>query len=177
VILLSLDPSSTTTGYAVFKDGKFIEAGKLKPARAADPANDRIRVMTWQLRDLANSVKPTHIVIEDTSGKVGRRHGGGGSGLAIHGKAVGWFISVAEHIIKSENVRCITENTWTRSIKKATRQERVAAMIRNYDPEKDKGVDVADAIGLGLYYLEVLRMESVRTSETGRRHRESAAVP
>ena len=55
----------------------------------------------------------------------------------------------------------ITENLWTQGRPKQrtarsntiSRQETIAATYPQYDPEKDRGADEADAIGLAVYWL------------------------
>lgn len=149
--LLCIDPSSTLCGYALFKAGVLTECGLLKPQRTRDDANDRIKSMVAEATCVALQDSVDLIIIEDTSGKVGARHGGHGAGLAIHGKAVGWMIgSLRAHY----PVECVLENEWTRGIKKVYRQAVIAVMFpKLYDPKKDKGGDAADAIGLGMYWL------------------------
>lgn len=157
--VLAIDPSSTCTGYAVFAGGKLVDAGRLTPARTRDDANVRILAMLDALDDLCREhAELSHIVIEDTSGKVGRRHGGAGAGLAIHGKAVG---AVWLHLLLRRHapLTLVRENDWTRGTPKDTRKLRVARAHRGaYDPAQDKGGDVADAIGLGEWWLAEQRV-------------------
>jgi hypothetical protein len=164
--LLALDPSTTVFGYAIFHPtGWLYDAGKLTPRRARDEANDRIDHMLG----LAGELMTPHpegwtVVVEDTSGKVNRgRHGGAGAGLAIYGKAVGaaiWWLRARGRFVVP-----VLENEWTGSVSKAVRQRRVAARHRAYDPAKDAGGDVSDAIGLGEWWLTIGR------------HRQARAVP
>lgn len=156
--LLALDPSSKCCGYAVFRDGKLAEHGRLTPRRSRDDANSRIVAMLSELEDLLNENPGAHIVCEDTSGKVGRRrHGGGGAGLAVHGKAVGafWHACLSHGAKHSAPVFMVLENDWTASTPKATRTARIAAAYKQYDPKQDPGGDAADAIGLGTWWLMI----------------------
>lgn len=148
--ILSLDPSSSITGYAVIDGSKVVDAGTLRPNKTRDDSNQRIRVMVAEVAGLVKEHKPDWIVIEDTSGKAQKRHGGGGAGLSIYGKAIGWFACECEKLMPGK-VKMILENEWTRGVSKKTRQSRVASLVKGYDAANDKGADTADAIGLGLY--------------------------
>jgi hypothetical protein len=154
VTIIAFDPSSSVTGYAVMTDARTVtDCGKLTPGRARDDANTRIRVMVAEAVLLIRQVRPDWVVIEDTSGKVSGRHRGSGAGLAIYGKAVGWFLAELERVVPGKVV-AVLENDWTRGTKKGTRQRIVAAEYRGaYDPAQDPGGDVSDAIGIGRWWF------------------------
>ena len=133
-------------------------------------ANDRIESMLADLFDLVLELHPQAIVIEDTSGKVSRRHGGAGAGLAVYGKAVGavWRTAVDMSVADARNriamgllaatgeaaaVVMVPENEWTGGIGKRRRAMRIAAEFPGYRIEQDPGGDAADAIGLGRWWL------------------------
>lgn len=164
-MILALDPSSTRTGYALLsRGGQLGEAGLLKPAKTADPAACRIETMCQDLRELLETAGPATVVIEWTSGKIARRGRGrgiNGAGLAIYGIAVGaLWREVCNYCSQDRQRRCqlIAENIWTAGTAKAKRQAMIARRFARYDPASDPGGDVADAIGLGCYYLETLRL-------------------
>jgi hypothetical protein len=126
--ILSLDPSSTITGYAIMEtagdaDPRMIEIGKLRKPGEHPPA-DRIDAMIDALADLLDEHKPDVVLMEVTSGKTSARHKGSGAGLAIYGQAVGEFrrylLCVREQC--GFDLRCIMENDWTRGTSKASRQ-------------------------------------------------------
>lgn len=157
--LLSIDPSSTCTGYAVLNDEALLDAGKLRPNRVKDKPNERIDVMVADLVKLVAEYGPGIILMEDTSGKVSRRHGkGGGAGLAIYGKAVGEVRRAM--MITGVRVECILENEWTRGCSEKAERKLwcQAAYPTQYDPAKDEGGDVADAIKMARWWLEVQRL-------------------
>ncbi|HEV7298709.1 MAG TPA: hypothetical protein VGN72_05030 [Tepidisphaeraceae bacterium] len=154
--ILALDPSSSRTGYALMRDARtLLEAGLLKPNRADDPANDRIRAMSADLLALIGEKQPRLIVVEDTSGKVARRtreKGANGAGLAVYGKAVGWILGACE--ATGIETHAVLENVWTRRTHKSTRQHWVIAEFgARYDPVSDSGMDVSDAISLGRWWF------------------------
>lgn len=149
---LSLDPSSTCTGYAVMTGpDSLIDAGRLLPAKKNAPANERIESILKDLAALIKQYQPDRIIIEDTSGKVGKRHKGSGAGLAVHGKAIGAVWQTCRRYI--DGVHCVCENEWTRGVPKLKRQMIVAATFKGYNATKDGGGDVSDAIGLGRWFF------------------------
>ena len=160
-MILAIDPSSTLTGYAVISDhGTVVDGGVFRPVRRDDLANVRIATMVLDASNLVMELKPDVIVIEDTSGKVGARHGGRGAGLAIHGKSVGWFIAAMERLMPGK-VHPVCENVWTRRCSKDMRQRRVMDAVPNYSAKKDRGADCADAIGLGLWWFAEQKLKQV----------------
>lgn len=157
-VLLALDPSSTLTGYAIFRRGALAECGLLRPDRTADAANDRIAAMARDLFDVVRLERPDAIVVEDTSGKVARRLGKVGAGLAVYGKAVGYLLATARWSASGLPNPCevatVLENDWTAGTPKVVRQRRVARMHPGlYDASADAGGDAADAVGLGEWWL------------------------
>ena len=151
--VLSIDPSSTCMGYAVMTEAKaLVDCGLLKPLRTRDPANARIETMVGEAVRLAQEMKPTRILIEDTSGKVGRRHRGNGAGLAVHGKSIGWLVGRLFPL--GIPITLVPENDWTNGVQKARRQQIVAVAFRpQYQAAQDKGGDAADAIGLARWWF------------------------
>jgi hypothetical protein len=149
---------------------KLIEAGLLLPHRVRDEAGDRLAAMKEDLIALLNEYQPAAIVIEWTSGKViGSRHAGGGAGLPIYGVAVGTLWQVCEYWAQARTaaghpcrVVRIAENEWTQGRPKLRRRiggqpalsrvDLIQHRFPRYVPEKDPGGDVADAIGLNVYY-------------------------
>lgn len=156
--LIALDPSSTRTGYAAFIDGKLAEAGYLKPHRTRDSSEKRIEAMCNALRELfiGMVVDGVHVVVEVPSDRQGTGSRAGATGrLAIYGVAVGELRRTAKCSVFVSQVHSVTEREWTRGRSKARRQAGIAALFPNYRRimAKDRGADVADAIGLGLWWL------------------------
>lgn len=161
-LIFSLDPGSIRTGWALMKPPEqLVRAGLLLPDKQTAPSEFRIAAMCRSLWTLLNYWQPKTILIEWTSGKVGKRHGsGGGAGLAVHGAATGaiWREVVAwlrrqppENQINTE-VLLIKENIWTRGVSKKERTAAVAAMFPEYNPADDPGLDIADAIGINIFF-------------------------
>lgn len=166
--LLCIDPSSTRTGYAVFElpaPAALLDAGYLTPSPRNIPAIERIFAMQNDLRELIHEVKPRRMVIEITSGHVGRRHQGHGAGLAVYGMAVGVLLAecrAATVINVNVPVTTVEENDWTLGVPKKRRQVQVAMMFPQYREamSRDDGADVADAIGLGLWWFDRGRLRT-----------------
>lgn len=171
-IFFSLDPGSLKTGWAVMRPPeRLIRAGLLLPDKQTAPSEFRIDAMCRSLWDLLNYWQPGTIVIEWTSGKIGRkRHHGGGAGLGVHGAATGsiWREVVAWlrwQLPKNQldaNIVLIRENDWTRQVPKADRIDAIASAYPEYIAADDKGGDISDAIGLNIFYQ---RERAVRLAE------------
>lgn len=168
--LLAIDPASIRTGYAYLRDGKVHDAGYLSGAKGDEEPIDRILTMCGELRTLVGEILPDLVVIEVTSGHVGRkRHKGGGAGLPTYGMAVGGIYVYATVLAEEymHDVWPVKENVWTHGIPKEHRQGEVALYEPRYSEAyaRDPGGDVADAIGIGWWALgELARRKAVAAS-------------
>jgi hypothetical protein len=176
--IFSLDPGSKQSGWAVlaYPGEQLLDAGLLLPARTRDGVPERLTAMKADLLALLTRHQPAAIVIEWTSGKVvASRHGGGGAGLPIYGVAVGALWQVCEQWVagmRRAGGRCdvvlVPENEWTQGRPKQRHQIGGRATLSRVDliqhrypeyvPEKDPGGDVADAIGVNLWYQRKRKM-------------------
>lgn len=152
MILLALDPSSTLTGYAVMADRRtIIDAGLLKPDKTKDPAITRIIAMNSELVKLLKEHCPDKILVETPSSHTARRIRGRVMGNAIYGFAAGMMFNTCTMFTNTEPVDA---QLWTKGIPKLKRTQNVCmAFPGRYDPETDKGGDIADAIGLACWYF------------------------
>lgn len=152
-ILLSLDPSSTCTGYAVFdwRAMRLIEAGRLRPIQSKS-SEARIDQMLNDLDVLFAECKPSVVVIEVPTGRQYSRKGRQSS-LAVWGFAAGAvWASVRGWAKVSDCTICQVSNVeWTRGRSKESRIRR-ASMYGEYDSAKDGGGDAADAICLAEWW-------------------------
>lgn len=173
--ILALDPSSTTTGWALLdRSERLLQGGVIKPHKQQCEAQYRIGQMCVDLRQLLSELGPETILIEWPSGHVGRkRHHGGGAGLSVYGAACGALWQVCEAWVRSlpsdrqsvTEVELVLESDWTRSVPKPDRVAGIAGRFKEYEPGQDSGGDLADAIGLAVWFLTEHRMrlaESVR---------------
>jgi hypothetical protein len=178
-VIFSLDPGSQRSGWAVFRvPEQLVEAGLLVPSRTRDDPAERLRAMKEDLIKLLDQFQPDVIVLEWTSGKVVRnRHGGGGAGLPIYGVAVGALWQVCEYWAGQSEVAqhpcqvvLVPENEWTRGRPKmqprkggkavVSRIDIIAGLFPQYNPCEDPGGDMADAMGLNLYYQHRMTLEN-----------------
>ncbi len=164
---LSLDPSSTVVGWATMASAtRLTSAGMITPPSRSSPSYERICSMRRDLRELLDQTQPSTILLEWTKGKVGKRHQGLGAGLAVYGCGVGAIATECEHWVEGRPagtiVLPILENDWTRGVPKKDRQLAVAAMFDVYKVSADPGGDMADAIGMAVWWLKERSLFSVK---------------
>ena len=167
--ILTLDVSSTCTGYAVgmVLDGqisrgwsptmtpKLIGGGLIVPDDRKDPPLIRISTMVIHVHAIMVAHPGvTTIVMEIPSGKVHRRLRRP-SGGPIYGMAVGAVWWALHQTYQPLPIVTTPDNEWTKGVRKHKRAEtvaleypQVAEQLRTHDP----GHDMADAIGLLLWY-------------------------
>jgi hypothetical protein len=167
-LVLALDPGSYRTGWAVLDYSEQLhQAGLLTPDKMRAPSYLRINRICDDLRQLLTEWQPASIVIEWTSGKVGRRrHKGNGAGLAVHGAATGaiwreaeaWWRSLEAEQQNETSIILTAENSWTNGVPKPDRLAGIAAVFNQYDQALDKAGDIGDAIGLALWHIRERRL-------------------
>lgn len=161
MLVLALDPSSTRTGFAVLDRLRLVDAGYLAQPRRLD-ALARSAGMVDEILGLlrARAGLWRAVLIEVPSGRPrsGLRANAGGY-LAIYGLAVGAIWQAVRSWCSLQcappRVCAVTEREWTRGVPKRVRQRRMALLHPQYAAQlaKDSGGDVADAIGLGAWWL------------------------
>jgi hypothetical protein len=163
-ILFGIDPSSSAFGWGeVFADGPCIIStvgGVIFPAKKSAPAIERIASMIEQLDELIHDRTWTQgqikaAIVEITSGKVAKRHKGGGAGLGVYGMAVGAAWQACRTNANIGDVVTVTENEWTQGKRKETRRIWARAFAPLYEEQIepiDKGLDAADGICLTHWY-------------------------
>ena len=162
-MILARDPSSTCTGYALLGDARrLVEAGVLSPVDAKAAPIVRIGLMMDQLAALIEEHKPERVIIEITSGKIaGRLRGSGmdGAGLGVYGMGVGAMYAVARLAVGDDCVVPIEENRWTRQVGKGIRHRATAERFPKHRGAILKDHNMADAIGLGVWWFDTQAME------------------
>lgn len=161
--LLSLDPSSTAYGYAVFRGGSLATFG-VAGTNSRMSSAERIDFLAARLRKLVAEVAPSRVVMEWTGGKVhGRMRGRHVSGLAVLGQAQGVLYATLTGLVP--HVDRVGEGEWTGGVPKPERARRIALEFPEYrkfrDAGRDPGGDASDSIGLGLFYLARQRIETL----------------
>lgn len=164
---LGIDPSLTCTGWAVMgsEDG-IDQAGLLKPP-AKLSALERSCWLADELFSLLRELDPHGAVIEMPGRSVGARHRGGGSGLTSYGVAAGMIYQTLRSLFIAGRVIAVEPNTWTGGVPKRARQQRLAMVYPEYARQinKDKGGDIADAVGVLLWYFRWQRMAELVAKE------------
>lgn len=165
MLILALDPSTTRTGYAVMSAAdKIVDAGYLAPRRTRDDVEARIDAMVDGLAELCEEHWPRSIIIEVPSGRPGAGSKAGAQGrLAIYGMAVGELRRAAKELVDwharaprgEPGVVSVNEREWTRGRTKVQRQALIAQQFKAYAQHvaRDRGGDVADAIGIGQWWF------------------------
>jgi hypothetical protein len=100
------------------------------------------------------------VVMEVASGKIAARTAAScGAGLAIYGELVGSlrYAMIARYGV--EVVR-ITERQWTGNRPKEMRAREIDWTFPQYRLDRDHGYNIADAIGLGLWYMTERRLST-----------------
>jgi len=163
--VLGIDPSSTCTGYAVMTGVRaIVEAGLLRPDRTRDRPIDRILAMLGSLGELLVAHVPDTVLIEVSTGRVGRgRRAGAGHGLVVYGMAVGHvhercraWSALRWPNGGSANVLPIEADAWTAGRPKGARIRRLAAEFPTHRRallESDSGGDAADAIAMTQWWF------------------------
>jgi Holliday junction resolvasome RuvABC endonuclease subunit len=106
--ILSLDASTTSTGWAVFEENKLIDYGKICPSQSLD-WRERISLISKELTNIIEKYKPNKIAIEDVPLKKG-----GMKILVQLGACQGIVIALAE--IYNINVTYITVGSWRKYV-------------------------------------------------------------
>lgn len=146
-LLLAVDPSTTCTGWAVFADGELIEFGKLKPSPSkCKDWMERVDRICGALEQIIVEHGINVAVIEEPVpfGKGNPKPLFGGFGRQYQ----------TLHRCLTGHVHPITVPRWTHGVPKKRRAARIEAEYTEYSPEEDKGMDIADAIGIGVWFIE-----------------------
>ncbi len=168
MILLAIDPSSTLTGYAVMGDRMtIIDAGLLKPDKKTDPAIMRIIAMTNDLAKLIEEHRPDVILVERPHTHAAYKFKDKGTtptGLATYGMAAGAMFWAC--FLFTKETHAINAEDWTGGIPKFKRQQHICMAFQDrYDPETDKGCDIADAIGLACWWFSKQKAKRIIAKE------------
>lgn len=150
-MLLSLDPSSMAIGYALFRDcGSLASAGVIRPTLPAEFAA-RCRDICRTLFTVPGVRDADEAVIEFA--RAFARGRGGMKTARVLGFALGMVYGAVLELLPAERVHFVEPRDWTGNRSKAARTRLLAAELRGYDRSKDWGMDAADAIGLGRWWL------------------------
>jgi len=168
-MVLAIDPSSTRTGYALLTCSEYLqEAGVLSPENRRDAPIERIRCMAGELIAMIELERPDVIVIEVPSGRIGtgfRR--GAKARLSVYGLGAGglWGVCWSAVRVSGHRIALVetTEREWTCGRSRAVRAQHASAAFPHIAPKlrgQDPGGDIADAIGIGLWWFNQQRLRS-----------------
>ena len=88
-IVLSLDMSTTCTGWALFKEEKLIDYGKITPNKN-DEWQDRLQETAFEIKSVVEHYNPTKIIAED----VPLKRSGGMKTLVMLGAVQGALLAI-----------------------------------------------------------------------------------
>ncbi len=157
--LLAVDPSSTCTGYAVMESAAMIiDGGIIRPDHAGEPVHWRASEMALHLDSMVREYACDQVLIELPDGKVHRRIAGAGhgAGLSLYGLAAGIIYATLAQAVRSRDgmrLHVVTPAQWTGRVPKARRAAALRLRFPELDLSADRGLDMADAIGLGLWFF------------------------
>lgn len=150
--ILAIDPSSTCCGAAVFAHGKLVDAWRVTPDRTRDDDRTRVTAMIAELEEILHEHDPAVVVIEQPLPvAMPGRHKANAIMQRAYGRIMQAFLDAGCEVVE------VPVNVWTRGRSKRNR----ASVLVGHDAEKDKGLDGADAIGLGRWFLASPRATEV----------------
>ena len=154
MIILSIDASTKSTGYAVFKDTKLVTFGCLT-ASSTDLIK-RIHIITDGIKEILNKYTIDKIVVEEVRPEMGTQN------IKTH-RALMWvqgYIAIMAHDNFKLEFEYIYPSEWRKAcgIKTGSgvRRESLKPKDIAFVKEKfhiDVNDDIADAIGIGYAYL------------------------
>lgn len=167
--LLSLDPSTTCIGYAVFDGRTLAECGKLTPERRDASPLGRVLSLRRQLLEMLPDVSPDTIIVEAMIEKQFTRQFGRITALPLcgwamgvtYGTCLGYSASVKDS--HPCTVAVVGNQQWVRGKSKDDRICATAVQFpAMYNHSADPGGDIADAIEMGLWWMTAVdRQEKV----------------
>lgn len=154
--VLSLDTSTTKTGWSIFIDGGYNDCGLIDLSDMKEKAEGRIPVMISEIEDTIHEYRPDIVIVETTvvSRNVASQR------LLTMLLGMIWHICMKEDI-EFQSVRPTEWRSWVSSEKKGNKREELKAWSVNkvkelfgVIPESD---DVSDAILIGYGYINRYR--------------------
>lgn len=150
-VVLALDVSSSSTGYAVLRSGRWnkssVSYGLIKPPKGVVPLGQKLVYLRDEIQKLLRRVKPDVVVIEDVFS------GRNVSTMKLLARFNGVAIEVSRRYLKKEPVIALT--TKVRAFLECGRkkEDAFAYICKRYnlDWSFSKMNDVTDALCLALY--------------------------
>jgi Holliday junction resolvasome RuvABC endonuclease subunit len=169
ITLLSIDPSLTSTGYAlwVFNDWKVERKNLISfdcyKTNPKDSDGERLDCLTGTIREIIRGQMVDVVVYEKaTAYNYSDR---GQKNMQKYRDAVAQVDRACVDMIGRENVYGVTAPTWKGTGKKHSTIKNVNLIFGLDLLQKDN--DIADAIGVGLWFIERQRVAPIKHDFTG----------
>lgn len=158
--ILSLDQSTSCTGYSIFDNGELIEYGALKPSKKINDVN--MYSMFLKIVELIEKTNPNKILIEDVYMKMQKIYN-------KKEKKVGTMFNVATHKVLSNlqgmliayfmlhqiDFEIIHPSSWQKMIKKkgTVNKDDTKSFVNEKYSINIKNDNISDSIAIGRFYL------------------------
>lgn len=173
--ILAIDPAMTCTGWAVM----YCDAGDIT-LEDCGTIRPRKKDLLWRRWMLTHGVRreltrwePENVVVEIPSPKGSFNKVDRGASLVTYGMAVGIVLGCLAEMwdVCAFRMHPIEVNTWTKHVPKTQRAKVVAAQFPYWADriKANKTLDIADAIGLGWWWLRRQEIKSRLTEVAGKR--------
>ena len=156
--VLGVDPSTSCTGYCLMNGRRqILDAGRFR-ANDRWPGWRRALSMADDMAALIDEIGPGRVIVEIPNHHA---HGGGenskGFGLGTYGVAVGAVLDVLWRSPLRDVTYPVKPSEWAGRVTKVERSRRIAMLYPSYmtQAHHDSGLDVADAIGLALFGVDL----------------------
>lgn len=150
--ILAVDPSVVCTGLAFFEGSELKYYGKIKPKKKGV---QRLQEIMFQFKGILEKYEPNVLVIE--SQYLAKKNNSVLKTRQVQGMFIGAFFS---HRLEGELLEVYPTQAKkalgieTRLKRKEAKQEALKCCLQRYPNMKDLTDDIADAIGVGLHYIE-----------------------
>ena len=156
--ILTLDQSTKVTGFSVFKESKLDQYGLLTVNKNEKNAIERMKLMSGEIRQLINTIKPDYIVFENVQFQRNYKTYQQLSQLQGVLMALLFEIDIGFTIIEPSAWKSSCE---IKGKKRAEQKENTQIFVKN-----KFGIDVsedeADAIGIGVWATKnIKRMKGI----------------
>jgi len=151
-MLLSIDPAFAKTGWAVFSGPRqLVDFGLIKTGVKHGDAVERCFRQCRDIMHMLDEHSITEAVVEIPTGHAWGP--GNGRGQSLYGMAAGAIVTILWG--RRIKLHRYTTHEWTKSVKKKPRADKLTLLYPDWCPEIDKGLDIADAIGIAEYHFGV----------------------
>ena len=170
-VLLSLDPSTTCTGIALWRGKKLVDVCKVRATSAKIAPVERAMKLALSCKDVCtemieridkNPAKIRLSIVVEVPGGQSRPHSRGLVTLGFGVGATCMMLSNFGLVHPQFEFDMVPVSTWSRlrgkrCMSKVDRAELIRAKFDEVDWTQDKGHDIADAVGLGAWHLGLLK--------------------